>query len=135
PIGRFLHRVTVEMPAAAASRLSRANVAIGIVVLLLAVLHASAGDADPVRFVSLFAPDLAIWLTSFEISAVIEAAVGLATAWAAMRRRVNISSVLATLHVAKHPRSKPGRARSSRRRNRASPANDDEDGAGLALAS
>lgn len=136
PIGRSLYRVMVEVPAAAASRLTRGHVAMAIVILILVVLHVSAGDDDPVRMVSLFAPDLAMWLTGFEISVVIEAAASFAAAWAALRR-VNVSSVLATLALrfAKHPKSRADRARRSRRRHRASPANDDEDGAGFALAS
>lgn len=134
PIGRFLHRIMVEMPAAAVSSLRRVHIAIAIGILLLVILHVSAGDADPVRMVGLFAPDLVIWLTSFEISAILEAAASFAAALAVLRR-VNVRSVLVTLRCAKRPESRANRARCIRRRNRASPANDDEDGAGLALAS
>jgi hypothetical protein len=134
PVGRLLRRMMVEMPAAAVNSLRRVDVAIAIVIVLLVVLHFSAGDADPVRMAGLFAPELAIWLTSFEISAIVEIAASLASALA-LRRRVSIRSILVTLRLARRPRNRVSRARSVRRQNRAAPANDDEDGAGLALAS
>jgi hypothetical protein len=136
PIGRILYRAMVEIPALAANGLTRGNVAIAIVVLMLAVLHLSAGDADPVRMVGLLAPDLAIWLTSLEIGAIIEAVAGFVAAWATLRR-VNVPSALTAFifRFAKRPERRAKRARRNRRGNCAFPANDDEDGEEIALAS
>jgi len=134
-IGRILHRAMVEMPAATANHLTRGNVAIAIVLLVLAILHLSAGDADPVRMVGLFAPELAIWLTSLEISAIIEAVVGVAAVWTALRQNTGQYSLTSYIaRFAKRPEGRAGRARRRQRDSGASPANDDGEGA-FALAS
>lgn len=135
PFGRLLHRVMVDMPARLASRLSRAHVAITFVILVLVVLHVSAGEGDPVRLLGLFAPDLAMWLISFEISAVIELAAGFAAlaTWCWISAKSAVAALVARLW--KRPESRPKQARRRQRRDRVSPANDDEDGAELALAS
>lgn len=136
PVGRSLRGTMVDVPVAVLGRLSRINVAVAIVILMLIVLHFSAGDADPVRLVSLFAPDLAFWLASFEVSSLIEAAAGL-TALCATLRRVNIRDLLLAtpFRLAERVERTTSRVRCSRRRDRISPANDDEDGGALALAS
>ena len=121
--------------AVAANRLTRGNVAIAIAVLLLIVLHVTAEDGDRIRMAGLAVPDLTIWLTTFEISTVIEMATGFAVAWGAIRR-VSVSAVLAILpfRSAALAKGKARRVRRNRRRSCASPVNDDEDGAGLLLA-
>ncbi len=133
-IGRSLHGVMVQIPALAANRLTRGNVAIVISVLLLIVLHVTAEDGDRIRMAGLAVPDLTIWLATFEISTVVETTAGLAVAWGAMRR-VSVSAVLAILpfRSAALTRGKTRRVRRDRRRSCASPVNDDEDGAGLSL--
>lgn len=136
PVGNFLRRVMVEMPAVAANRCSRVNLAIAIVTLLLIILLATAGDADPIRMASLFAPDLALWLATFEISAIIDAAMVLAAARAALSGLISASVVQPLgIRTARRSKSKTNRPRRSSRRSGALPANDDEDGPGLALAS
>ncbi|MBY8825036.1 hypothetical protein [Sphingomonas colocasiae] len=134
PFGRLLHRMMVDMPARLANRLSRAHVAVTFVILVLVVLHLSAGEADPVRLLGLFAPDLAMWLIGFEISTVIELAAGFAAlaTWCWINARNAVAALVARLW--KRPRAKPKQARRRQRRDRVSPANDDEDGAELALA-
>jgi len=134
-IGRSLHSVMVQQPADAANRLTRGNVAIAISVLLLIVLHVTAEDGDRIRMAGLAVPDLTIWLTTFEISTVIEMATGFAVAWGAIRR-VSVSAVLAILpfRSAALAKGKARRVRRNRRRSCASPVNDDEDGAELSLA-
>ena len=136
PIGRLLNRVMVDMPAKALNRLERGHIALAIVVTMLVVLHLNAGDGDPIRMVSLFAPDIALWLTSIEISAIIEASIGLVAALAAVRR-MSIAAVLTgfSIRLPRHPKNKVNRARNGPRRDRTLPANDDEDGMEFALAS
>jgi len=134
-IGRSLHSVMVQQPAVAANRLTRGNVAIAIAVLLLIVLHITAEDGDRIRMAGLAVPDLTIWLTTFEISTVIEMATGFAVAWGAIRR-VSVSAVLAILpfRSAALAKGKSRRVRRNRRRSCASPVNDGEDGPELSLA-
>ncbi len=133
PIGRFMRRVMVAKPVAAASRVSRVHVAMALVIGALIILHAVAGDDDPIRVIGLFAPDAAIWLTGFGISAVLEAAAGLAAALVAMRH-VDIRRLRHTARrrIPKRSESRIHRTRRSRRRPRITPANDDEDGASYA---
>lgn len=129
PIGRFVRRAMVEIPAQAMNGLDRVHVAIATVVLLLVVLHAVAGDNDPVRLIGFIAPEIAIWLTGFEIGILLDAAAGAAAAYAAMRRIMIRRNPLGNPRtLSKRPQSAAGRARSHRRRTPASPANDDEDG-------
>ena len=131
-----LKRLMVEMPAVAFNRLEPGHIALAIVVMMLVVVHLNAGDTDPIRMVALFAPDVTLWLASIEISAIVEAAVALATAAAALRR----AGILATLSrfsisLPRHPKNKVNRARNEPRPNRKVPSNDDEDGVVFALAS
>lgn len=132
--GRFLRRLMVEIPAAAAGRINRAHGAVLIVTLLLVILCVSTGDTDPFRLVGIYAPDLTIWLANVEISAVLDAAASVAIAWAVMRR-VIVRTVVPTRGFPTHAAYKAKRSRCSRRVNHRSPANDDDDRGPLALAS
>jgi hypothetical protein len=129
--GRFMRCVMVVKPAAAANRLEPGHVALAIVITLLVVLHASAGDGDPIRMVALFAPDMALWLASIELGTLVEASIGLVAALAALRTAVRSAFAL---RLPRHPKNKVNRARSGPRRHRSLPANDDEDGARFAYA-
>lgn len=136
PVARVLHRLMVEMPAAALNRLEPGHIALAIVVVLLVVVHLNAGDNDPIRMAALFAPDVTLWLASIEISAIVEAGVAVAAAAAALRR-AGIAATLARISVSlpRHPKNNVRRARNEPRLNRKIPANDDEDGAKFARAS
>jgi hypothetical protein len=133
PFGRMLHHIIVDIPARIASRISRANVAITFVIVVLVVLHLSAGEADPVRLLGLFAPDLAVWLIGLEISAFIEVAASIAglAAWCWINVKSAVAAFMARFWKRPDIRTKQPRRR---RRDRPSPANDDEDGGALALA-
>lgn len=140
PIGRLLNRLMVEMPATALNRLEPGHVALAIVVTILVIVHLTAGDSDPIRMVALFAPDMVLWLMSFEIGAIVEAVVALTAAAAALRRAgvdVGVRAALKTLCIRppRHAKNTVDRARKGPRRDRKSPANDDDDGAAFALAS
>ena len=136
PITRFLHRLMVEMPAAALNRLEPAHIALAIVVTVLVVVHLNAGDSDPIRMVALFAPEVTIWLASLELGAIVEAVVALAAAAAALRR-VGIAATLTRIFVSlpRHSKNGVNRARKEPRLNRKVPSNDEDDGVKFALAS
>ncbi len=136
PIARLLHLLMVEMPAAALNRLEPGHVALAIVVTMLIVVHLNSGDSDPTRMVALFAPDIALWLASIEIGAIVEAIVAWAAA-AAVFRRVGITAALTRIFVSlpRHPKNKTNRARNGPRFNGKTPSNDDDGGVKLALAS
>jgi ABC-type Fe3+-siderophore transport system permease subunit len=136
PLGRFLRRVMVEVPAKIASRVEPGHIALAIVVTMLVILHLNAGDNDPIRMASLFAPEITVWLAGIEISALIEASIGLLAVLAALRR-VSVAAVLTAFFIPlrRHPKNMSNRARNGPRRDRTLPANDDDDGAEFALAS
>jgi len=136
PITRFLHRLMVDMPAAAFNRLEPGHIALAIVVTVLVVVHLNAGDSDPIRMVALFVPEVTVWLASLELGAIVEAVVALAAAAAALRR-VGIAATLTRvfLSLPRYSKNKVNRARKEPRLNRKLPSNDEDDGVEFALAS
>lgn len=136
PIGCFLSMLMVEWPAKAASQITRAEAAIGAVILLAMLVHIFAGPNDPVRLVVVIAPDLALWLTTLEFGVVLESAAALAASLTALLRQRPQRRVFGTrFGLSERPESRSSRVRFSRRRNVGAPANDDEDGGAVALAS
>jgi hypothetical protein len=136
PIGRLLNRLIVEVPATALNRVEPGHIALAMIVTMLIVMHLNAGDTDPIRMVAMFAPDIALWLVSIEISAIVEALAAL-TAAAAALRRVGVAATFRAMSIRlpRHTKHNANRARNGLRLKRKLPANDDEDGAELALAS
>ena len=126
-IGRVLRFYMVSLPATACNHVSRAKLAIAFVVLLLLALHAGAAGNDPIRLAGLFAPELALWLATFEFGLIGEAAAGLAAGWKMTRM---LSGARGLPHVKSMDRSKlwRGSGRSKRGATPLSSANDDEDG-------
>ena len=135
PIGRFLHRAMVELPATALNRITRGHVLPAIVVIGLGSLIAWYGQADGVRMLSMAVPDATAWLTSFEVSAYLDVLAALAATSMLMPLRSARdlgSAIFAPLM--KRASTGDSRPRCSRHRAAPAPANDDEDGAGFALA-
>lgn len=128
PTGRILHRFMVDLPAIAASRVSRGHVTLAIIVLVLIALHLNAGSNDPVRMIGLAAPELALWLTSLEIGWVIEAVTFVVAAWTAIRG-TNGWRVTANLarRCARRSRGETKRTRRNRRCACPAPANDEDE--------
>lgn len=125
PLGDLMRCVMVELPAAALGRLRRVDLVVAAVVVLLVALHLSAGEADPVRFVALFAPDLAAWMASVELASLIEAAAALVTTLSMVRpsspKRDRIADAMRRARILR-----TGNVRSVRHRRPKGPANDDE---------
>lgn len=132
--GDALHRVMVGWPALLANRITRVQLVLAVVVLALVVLHAIAGDDDPIRLLGLVAPEIAIWFASVEIGALLEAAAAL-VASVSMIRRIGIVRVLHRLRagIAGQAIRRIKRPRSARRKP-APPANDDDHHADIASA-
>ena len=135
PIGRFLHRAMVELPATALNHITRGHVILTIAVIGLTCVTIWYEQADELRMLSMAVPDVAAWLVTFEISAYLEA-VAVLVASMSMRLKNLRAHVLAILApVTRRRVGGDARPRCSRHRVRSAPANDDKDGAGLALAS
>ena len=136
PIGAFLQRVMVELPAAILERVTRGHILLALVMIVLVGLAVCFGEGDGVRMLSMAAPDIAAWLTTFEISAYLDVAASLVAVASAMRvKNVRDRVVTALALPSRRPAQGETRPRCSRRRAQIVPANDDEDGAPLALAS
>lgn len=135
PIGWFLHRAMVELPAAALNRVTRGQIILTVAVIGLACLHVYYEQADGVRLLSMAVPDIAAWLVTFEISAYLEVVAALVASMAMRLQslRAHVMAILAP--ITRRWIGGDARPRCSRHRGHSAPANDDEDGAGLALAS
>lgn len=136
PIGRFLHRFMVKLPAAALNRVSRGHLVLLFVLAGFGGLVAWVGGADGLRMVSMAAPDAVASLATIEVSSLLDVIAALAVALALMRLRgVGRSLVTRLKRLVRQPTTGGVRPRCSRRRAAIAPANDVEDGAGLAPAS
>lgn len=121
PASRALHRWLVEAPAARLLALSRGDVAVMIILAMAAAIMLTVGETDGVRLVTFALPDLTMWLTSLELSALFDVAVALVTAVSAVRG----SGLAGRIGTARLPRA--GRHGRSRRPRRLLASNDDDD--------
>jgi hypothetical protein len=127
PIGRSLHRWLVEKPAARLARISRVQVA---VVLLLAATGAGAFwllGHEGLQLFGMMAPELTGLLASVEVMGLLDAAITVALIASSVRWNAVRTAVIPRL------RGSRTRARRTRRAERPTPANDDEDPAELRL--
>lgn len=135
PIGRFLHRATVELPATALNRIIPGHVLLALMLIGFCGLMACYGEADGVRMLSMAVPDIAVWLVTVEVGAYLDAVAALVATFSAMRLKGARDRIAAAITLLTRRPSGNPRPRCSRQRGDTAPANDDEDGAGLALAS
>lgn len=130
PTGRTLRRAFVEWPAVRLSRITRGHVALAVVLfggtgLIVAVLGHEAA-----RFLAMGLPELASWMTMFEVTAYLDAAIAVVTAVSATRI-AGLKSWLRTLPSIRRPRDRAPRCPRTAQAIR-KPANDDEPGWALA---
>lgn len=131
--GRFLHDALVEIPAAALDRCARGQAVLVLLLILFAVAAVWAGEADGLRMFGMAAPDVAAWLTTFEIATYIDAAAALVAASASRHIDFGRRRSMSDQRPLPNAACRYVRPRCSRRRVHAAPANDDGDGTGLAL--
>lgn len=134
PIGRLLHRVMVEIPAAAINSTTRGHMLLAAGAFGFICIVAWFGEADGLRMLGMAVPDAAAWVTTFEITAYLDVIAALVAASAATRLKAIKLQVLAAIMPLFYRLGGKSRSRSTRQRCRAKAANDDEGGA-LALAS
>lgn len=133
-IGRVLHRLLVERPASRLSRLSRGDAATGLLLLSAIGMIAFVGEGDAIRMLMFAAPDVALWITTFEVTAYIDVVMALVLAASNLRIRASIGQVLAGVLRNGKPRN-TDRDRRSRGAGGRAASNDDDDGRdGLRLA-
>lgn len=86
-ISQAMRRVLVEGPAARLLRITRGDIAVGLLLLMAAGMVTLVGEGDGVRLLTLAAPDVAMWITTFEVSAYLDIVMALAAAASSLRVR------------------------------------------------
>ncbi len=130
PVGRAMRGLLVERPAARLARIARGHVMLAVLLfggtgLIVAVLGHEAA-----RFLAMGLPELASWVTMFEVTAYLDAAVAVVTA-VTMTRFAGLKAWLRTFRLPGRPRARaPRRQRTTQAARK--PVNDD--GPGWALA-
>ncbi|HMA49346.1 MAG TPA: hypothetical protein VKP60_06300, partial [Magnetospirillaceae bacterium] len=128
PLGKRLHQLLVEGPAAAIGRLTFGHL-LGVGILLtLAGIVIYLGGADGLRMVAAASPDLGIWFALFDVGTYVDALVFVA-AVSAFARFASLRPLIAA-YFGRYR----GRQRRSRRRIKPASAADEEDGLVIAYA-
>lgn len=129
PIGRMLRRLLVEWPAAQLARIERGTVITWALLGVIGLLCFWFLEDDGLRLFGWAMPEIAGWISMFEISALIDALAVTIAAASSLRLGAVRGWLAARLPIGRRAtRARRGRpvARDA--------ANDDEDRAGLALA-
>lgn len=129
PIGRFLHQALVEMPAARLGRIERGAVMIWMLLGILGLLAFWFLEEDGLRLFTMALPEIAGWISMFEISAIVDGLVVAVAAASTLRFGAARHWLAARLGSGR----RAARARRSRPVERKA-SNDDEDGSRFALA-
>ncbi len=87
PIGRDMRLVLIDKPAVRLLRFTRGDAAVMVLLMLTAAMVTLVGEGDGIRLLTLAAPDVAIWITTFEISAYVDILMALAAAASSLRVR------------------------------------------------
>lgn len=87
PIGKAMGHILVEKPAARLLRFTRGDAAVMVLLMMAVMMVTLVGEGDGIRLLTLAAPDVAIWITTFEISAYLDIVIALAAAVSGHRVR------------------------------------------------
>ena len=86
-IGKAMRRALIDKPAARLARFTRGDAAVMVLLMLTAAMVTLVGEGDGIRLLTLAAPDVAIWITTFEVSAYVDILMALAAAASSLRVR------------------------------------------------
>lgn len=129
PVGRLLHRLLVAAPAARLARIERGAVITWMLLGTLGLLCFWFLEEDGLRLFAWAMPEIAGWISMFEISALVDTIVVAAMAASTLRIGAVRHWIAARLPIGR----RAARARRSRPVDR-SASNDDEDSRSFALA-
>jgi hypothetical protein len=129
PVGRLMRRVLVEWPAARLARIQRGAVIIWALLGVIGLLCFWFLEEDGLRLFTMAMPEIAGWLSMFELGAVVDALVVTVAAASTLRLGAVRGWLAARLPLGQ----RATRARRVRPVERKA-SNDDEDGAGFVLA-
>lgn len=86
-IGKAMRRILIDRPAARLTRFSRGDAAVMFLLMMAAAMVTLVGEGDGIRLLTLAAPDVAIWITTFEVSAYLDIVMALAATVSSLRVR------------------------------------------------
>lgn len=124
PLGKAMHRMLVDAPAMRLSRFTRGDAAVIVLMMIAAAMVTLVGEGDGIRVLTLAAPDIAIWITTFEMSAYLDIVMALAAAAAGLRVR-GMARYLGV--VGRHPAAKARKRATRSRRTRPIVGDNDDD--------
>ncbi|WP_137864387.1 MULTISPECIES: hypothetical protein [unclassified Sphingomonas] len=128
PVGRLMRRALVEWPAARLAGIRREAVIIWMILGAISLLCFWFLEEEGLRIFSMALPEIAGWLTLFEIGTLVDTILVAVLAASTLRFGAVRHWIAARLPVARRAR------RTRRARPAARASNDDEDGPALALA-
>ena len=126
-IGKGIRHALVERPAARLSRFTRGDAAVIFLLMLATAMVTLIGEGDGIRLLTLAAPDVAIWITTFEVSAYVDILVTLGAAASGLRLREVAARYRAGV-VARRGAARACRRATRVRRVRPAKADNDSDG-------
>ena len=124
-IGTAMQRVLVDRPAARLTRFSRGDAAVMFFLMMAAAMVALVGEGDGIRLLTFAAPDVAIWITTFEVSAYLDIVMALAATVSGFRVRGILARCLAVLD--RRPAAKARKRAIRSRKPRPNAADNDDD--------
>ncbi|KQO05520.1 hypothetical protein [Sphingomonas sp. Leaf242] len=125
PIGKALRRVLIDKPAARLARLTRGDAAVMFLLMLTAAMVTLVGEGDGIRLLTLAAPDVAIWITTFEVSAYVDILMALAAAASSLRVRTFMTGWISV--CTRRPGAKAHKRAIRSRKMRSTDADNDDD--------
>ena len=125
PIGKALRRVLINKPAARLARFTRGDAAVVVLLMIAAAMVTLVGEGDGIRLLTLAAPDVAVWITTFEVSAYLDVVMALAAAASSLRVRGAMARYLSIF--ARRPAAKAHRRANRSRKTRPTIADNDDD--------
>ena len=126
PCGKALHRLVVEIPANALNRLSIGHLLLALAMLTLIGLVVRYGGTDGLQMIASSLPDLATWITTFEVGTYVDALAMLAAISVIARVRI-IRAMVAPHLAALMPRRRSARPRDRRSHRQSKPTSADCD--------
>jgi hypothetical protein len=127
PIGRFLHRLLVEGPAAWLSRIKRGHVLLALALAGITGVAMWLMGGDGLVALGMAAPEISSWIAMFEVTTWIDVVVAIALASSAIRVRMVATQIRARLsRWTVRSGARTVRARKKRRPVRPAPSNDDD---------
>ena len=127
PIGRFLHRLLVEAPAARLSRIMRGHVLLALALAGISGVAVWLMGGGGLLALGMSAPEIGSWIAMFEVTTWIDVVAAIALASSALRVRMaatQIRTIVSRWMV--RPGTRTARARKKRRPVRPAPSNDDD---------